>query len=174
MLHRRSLLRVLRIVAGVAKADEIIIHIRQLRILIHVLDVMHFCRFGQPAVSPAVPAHVAIPAQNCGTLMLPTGAIVRKCFSGRHHGLSPPGRPGQTKKPEPATNTRLCCLLAPAFKALASVDVYQNFGFAILAIYGETACRHVRRYPLQPVISPANRADQPTALYRQYFTMIQL
>lgn len=100
MLHRCSLLRVLRIVAGVAKADEIIIHISQLRILVHVLDVMHFCRFGQPAVPPAVPAHIAVPAKNRGTLMLPTGAIVRKCFPGRHHGLSPPGRPEQTKKPE--------------------------------------------------------------------------
>lgn len=110
VLQSSSLLRVLRIVAGVAQADEIIIHISQLRILVHVLDVMHFRRFGQPSVSSAVPAHIAVPAQNCGTLMLPAGAIVRKCFPGRRHGLSPPGATGATqKKPEPAINTRLCC-----------------------------------------------------------------
>lgn len=129
VLQSSSLLRVLRIVAGVAQADEIIIHISQLRILVHVFDVMHFRRFGQPSVSSAVPAHVAVPAQNCGTLMLPAGAIVRKCFPGRHHGLSPPGRPEQTKKPGPAINTHLCLSLAPALKALALRYIDQIFMF---------------------------------------------
>lgn len=64
MPHGLGLLRMLLVMACMAKTDQIIIHKDQLRVLIRMLDVVYLSGLSDPAIPPALPALVVVAAQD--------------------------------------------------------------------------------------------------------------
>lgn len=96
------------VVACIAQADQIPVAPREFRVLLHGIAVVCSRRRAVLSVSLALLAQVAITPENGVALDPPALGLVVDA-PGRHHGLSPPGRPEQTKKPEP-TNMHINAL----------------------------------------------------------------
>ena len=84
-MHGRCLLRVLRVVAGVAERNEVAVHIGKLRIFIRRLDVVNLCGFPHPSELPAVSAHVSVSPENLLALSFPARRVVIKLHVASDH-----------------------------------------------------------------------------------------
>lgn len=74
---------------------------------------------------------------------------------------APPRFRGQNKKPSPTT-TQSCVSLASALKALAPVDIHDDFVLALSTEDLQIGCDRVWPYSEQPVVLPASRASKPS------------
>ena len=72
----------------------------------------------------------------------------------------------KTKTPKPNDAIPFGCSWAPAFNALASVNIQDDLCFAILAPDRQASGLRLLVNAKQPVIAPALRACDPSVYYR--------
>ena len=68
----------------------------------------------------------------------------------------------------------MCMSLAPALKALAVVDIDQNFIFTVLAVKDQSAGFHFWRDLLQMLVAAADGADHKSVPYAIQYIRLSL